>query len=156
MNDSNPPTEAGSGQPTATQPVQGAALAEDLYRLLRLKTNPICMKLFERVQDMEAVPKIRRPQAILTTDQVVGQAARLGFTVGVTAADLVGPQCGAVLGLVPQDAEWRSGKKLAGVWFATQEDAAAHQAAMHCVPYGKYTAMAVSPLASGRLTDPDI
>ena len=156
MNDSNPPTEAGSGQPTATQPVQGAALAEDLYRLLRLKTNPICMKLFERVQDMKAVPKIRRPQVILTTDQVVGQAARLGFTVGVTAADLVGPQCGAVLGLVPQDAEWRSGKKLAGVWFATQEDAAAHQAAMHCVPYGKYTAMAVSPLASGRLTDPDI
>ena len=152
----NGPMNAPSPNPTTPAHWDGAALCDDLYRLLRLKTNPICMKLFERVADMEAVPKIRRPKVILTTDQVVGQAARLGFTVGITAADLVGPQCGAVLGLVPQDAQWLSGKQLAGVWFATQEDAAAHQAAMHCVPYGKYTAMAVSPLASGRLTDPDI
>ena len=34
-----------------------------------------------------------------TTDQIVGQAARLGFTVGITVADLVGPQCSAVIGL---------------------------------------------------------
>ena len=27
---------------------------------------------------------------------------------------------------------------------------------MHCVPYGRFKAMAVSPLAAGRLPDPDI
>jgi len=134
----------------------GAAMSEDLFRLLRLKTAPIGMKLFERVEDMEAVPRIRRPSAVHTADQIVGQAARLGFTVGITAADLVGPQCGAVLGLAPQDAEWRAGKAFAGVWFATEADAAAHQQAMHCVPFGRYRAMAVSPLAAGRLADPDI
>ena len=147
MNAASPAT------PCATD---GAALTDGLQRLLRLKTTPIGMKLFERVEDMLAVPKIRRPQAIHTADQIVGMAARLGFTMGITRDDLVGPQCGAVLGLHPQDEEWRSGKAMAGLWFATVEDAGAHQRAMPVVPYGRYTAMAVSPLAGGRLEPPDI
>ena len=71
-------------------------------------------------------------------------------------ADLIGAQCGAVIGLSPQDDEWLSGKRMAGVWFKTQEDASLHQHAMDCVPYGRYSAMAVSPLTSGRLEPPDI
>ena len=102
----------------------GAALVDELNSLLRLKTTPIGMKLFERFEDMEAIPKIRRPASIHTTDQIVAQASRLGWTVGITAADLVGPQCGAVIGLHPQNDEWLSGQRMAGVWFATQADAA--------------------------------
>jgi hypothetical protein len=34
-----------------------------------------------------------------TLDQVVAQAARLGWTVGITSEDLVGAQCRAVVGL---------------------------------------------------------
>ena len=134
----------------------GATMAEDLLHLLRLKTHPIVMKLYERVEDMQAVPKIRRPGAVHTTDQIVGQAARIGLTVGITAEDLVGDQCRAVIGLAPQDETWQQGKPFVGVWFATAEDSAAHQKAMHCVPYGRYKAMAVSPLSAGRLVDPDI
>ena len=133
-----------------------AAIVDSLNRLLRLRTNPFGMKLFETVGEMEAIPRIRRPQSIHTTDQIVAQASRLGWTVGITRADLVGDQCGAVIGLHPQDAEWRSGKRYAGVWYATPADAANHQAAMHVVPSGKYAAMAVSPLTSGRLDPPDI
>ncbi len=144
MHENTPPT------------TDGVALTDQLFRLLRLKTTPVGIQMFERVEDMEAVPKIRRPNgAIYTTDQIVGQAARLGFTVGITAADLVGPQCATVIGLAPQNEEWQAGKPFAGVWFATEDDAAAHQRAMTCVPYGRYQAMAVSPLASGRL-NPDI
>lgn len=142
--------------PTPSPTIDGATLVDQLFRLLRLKTTPVGIQMFERVEDMEAVSKIRRPGgAIFTTDQIIGQAARLGFTVGITAADLVGPQCAAVIGLAPQNEEWQAGKPFAGVWFATEADAAAHQRAMHCVPYGRYQAMAVSPLASGRL-NPDI
>ena len=65
-------------------------------------------------------------------------------------------QCGAVIGLHPQDEEWLSGHRMAGVWFKTRDDASAHQHAMDCVPYGRYRAMAVSPLTSGRLDPPDI
>lgn len=143
-------------QAAAVERYNWPKLVETLNMLLRLKTTPIGMKLFERVEQMQAIPKVRRPAAIHTTDQIVAQAARLGFTVGITRADLVGAQCGAVIGLAPQDEEWLSGKHMAGVWFATIADSSAHQHAMDVVPHGKYQAMAVSPLASGRLDPPDI
>ena len=43
-----------------------------------------------------------------------------------------------------------------GVWYGTLEDSAAHQAAMSCASYGDYEALAVSPLTSGRIDNPDI
>ncbi len=140
--------------PTA---IDGAALADALLRLLRLKTPPVAMQMFAHADDMQAIERLRRPQGMVhTADQIVGQAARLGFTVGITADDLVGPQCSAVLGLSPRSEEWLRGEPMAGVWFATQEDSAAHQQAMTCAPYGRWQAMAVSPLASGRLPAPNI
>lgn len=131
--------------------------AQALERLLRLRAIPFGMKLYENVADMEAIPKIRRPNgSVHTLDQIVAQAARLGWTVGITATDLVGDQCRSVVGLGGQDDAWRSGKHMVGVWYATPEDARGHQAAMHLVPRDKYHALAVSPLASGRLAPPDI
>ena len=132
-------------------------LAAKLENLLKLRSIPFGMKLFERRAEMEAIPKIRRPKSVHTLDQLVAQAARLGWTVGVTAEDLVGAQCRAVVGLGrAKDDKWRSGKHMTGVWFSTLEDASAHQAAMHCVEDGRYEALAVAPLASGRLDPPDI
>jgi uncharacterized protein (DUF169 family) len=132
-------------------------IVADLEQLLKLRAIPFGMKLFENRADMEAIPKVRRPQAIHTLDQVVGQASRLGWTVGITAEDLVGAQCRAVVGLGgAKTDDWRSGRQMAGVWFSSMEDSAAHQAAMTCVPDGRYEALAVAPLASGRLDPPDI
>jgi uncharacterized protein (DUF169 family) len=127
-----------------------------LQSLLRIRTTPIGMKLFQTVEEMEAIPRIRRPDSIHTTDQIVGMASRLNWTVGITQDDLVGAQCGAVLGLHPQDDEWLSGDRMKGVWFETLEDSSAHQHAMDCVPFGTYAAMAVSPLSAKRLNPPDI
>ncbi len=131
-------------------------IVDELNRRLKLRATPIGMKWFDTVDEMEAVPKIRRPKDIHTADQIVGQAARLNWTVGLTVDDLVGTQCAAVLGLGRQDEEWRCGKQMSGVWFATDKDAAAHQEAMDVVAYGQYKAIAVSPLALGRLDPPDI
>jgi uncharacterized protein (DUF169 family) len=140
----------------ATERLDLPALGAQLERVLRLRSNPFGMKLFETEAEMAAIPRIRRPKSVHTTDQIVGQAARLGWTVGITAADLVGAQCKAVIGLGGQDEDWRSGKSMVGVWYATQPDSAAHQAAMSVVPVGRYQAMAVSPLSAGRLDPPDI
>ena len=137
-----------------------AKLTADLERLLTrvffAQSSP--MKLYEKpAEERRAIPRIRRPQSIHTFDQVVGQASRLGWTVGITAENLVGAQCRAVIGLGnAKDPEWRSGKHMVGVWYSTEADATAHQAAMNCVADGKYQAMAVAPLASGRLDPPDI
>src|SRR6185436_19155188 len=105
------------------------ALVDDLNALLRLKTTVIGMKLFERVEDMTAIPRIRRPKAVHTTDQIVSMGSRLGWTVGVTAQDLAGSQCRAVIGLTAQDEEWLSGKQYVGVWHETADDARARQEA---------------------------
>jgi uncharacterized protein (DUF169 family) len=131
-------------------------IVTDLNRFLRLRTTPIGMKMFENKTDMEAIPRIRRPSDIHTTDQIVGQACRNGWTVGITADDLVGAQCQAVIGLAPRSDEWLSGNNMAGVWFETKEESSKHQHAMDVVPYGTFEAKAVSPLASGRLSPPDI
>ena len=132
-------------------------LVAKLEGLLRLRSIPFGMKLFESVAEMEAIPEIRRPkESVHTLDQVVGQASRLGWTVGITTQDLVGDQCRSVVGLGGQDDKWYSGQHMVGVWYATPVDAAAHQKAMNVVPAGKYKALAVAPLVSGRLNPPDI
>ena len=124
-----------------------ARLASELEQVLKLRTPPIGMKLFESEGALAAIPKLRRPKAVHTMDQIVAQAARLGWTLGATAQDLVGEQCRAVIGLGGQDAAWYSGQAMTGVWFATVEDSARHQAAMEVVPAGRYEAIAVAPLA---------
>ena len=133
-----------------------AGMVADLNSLLRLKTTVIGMKMFARVDEMEAIPKIRRPTAVHTTDQIVSMASRLGWTVGITADDLVGAQCRAVIGLAPQDEKWLAGQSYVGVWHENAEDARKRQEALDVVPYGQYQALVVSPLASGRLNPPDI
>ena len=127
-----------------------------LNQYLRLRTTPIGMKLFTSKDDMEAIPRIRRPKAIHTTDQIVGMAARNGWTVGITVEDLVGAQCSTVIGLHPRSDDWLSGERMRGVWYQEAEDARAHQEAMDVVPGGQFEAMAVSPLTSNRLNPPDI
>ena len=134
----------------------GSEIVTALNQFLRLRTTPIGMKLFTSVEEMESIERIRRPRDIHTTDQIVGQASRNGWTVGITVDDLVGAQCSTVIGLSPRDDEWLSGDRMAGVWYADQAEASEHQAAMDVVQYGNYKAMAVSPLAAGRLNPPDI
>ena len=143
-------------QQTPPEAFDFAAMVADLNSLLRLKTTVIGIKMFATVDEMAAIPKIRRPSAVHTTDQIVSMASRLGWTVGITGEDLVGAQCRAVIGLAPRDEKFLEGKNYVGVWHGTAEDAQLRQEALDVVPYGQYQAMAVSPLTSGRLDPPDI
>src|SRR5271170_835570 len=143
-------------QQTPSETLDPVAMVADLNNLLRLKTTVIGIKMFTTVEEMTAIPKIRRPSAVHTTDQIVSMASRLGWTVGITADDLVGAQCRAVIGLAPQDDKWLAGQSYVGVWHGTAEDARKRQEALDVVPFGQYQALAVSPLSSGRLNPPDI
>src|SRR3954469_24577935 len=79
-----------------------ADLAEQLNQLLKLRTFPVGMKLFEDVAEMEAVPGLRRPAKgkTFSTCQLVTQARMAGFTLGVTTEN-VPPfsSCSSVIGL---------------------------------------------------------
>jgi uncharacterized protein (DUF169 family) len=143
-------------QQTSSETFDAAGMVADLNSLLRLKTTVTGIKMFASIEEMAAIPKIRRPTAIHTTDQIVSMASRLGWTVGITADDLAGAQCRAVIGLSAQDEKWLAGENYVGVWHGTAEDARKRQEALDVVPFGTYQAMAVSPLTSGRLNPPDI
>ena len=132
-----------------------SGIVEDLNRYLRLRTNPVGMKRFRTVAELEAVPKLRRPPAKVTLDQLVGQSRLMGLTLGVTADELAGAQCAVPVGLMPRGKDWLNSDLMAGVWFETPADAAAHQQAMDCGPEG-YAGLAVSPLSAGRLDPPDV
>jgi uncharacterized protein (DUF169 family) len=135
-----------------------ADIVAQLERYLKLRTFPIGMKRYRTADEMAAIPRVRRPDPAekLAMDQVVGQSRWMGWTIGITMDNLMGDQCGVVVGLHPRNKEWLSGERMNGVWYGTIDDAGAHQAAMSCPSYGEYEAVAVSPLTSGRLGNPDI
>ena len=133
--------------------------AEDLVELIKLRTFPFGMKLFENVDDMLSIKGLRTPSdgKFFTTCQLVTQVRTAGFTLGIVQNNLrPGSSCGANIGLevVPEDVS--SGQKMTGVWFGNQEAAAKHQAQMPRVEAGKYSGLASSPLRTGRLDPPDI
>ena len=130
-------------------------LSTALEGMLRLKTLPIGIKLFESEDEMLRVPRIRRLQNKATMCQVIYQARCIGWTVGVVADDFVGGNCATVIGLTTPEPDLMDGTKLTGVWFKEKVDAAKHQQAIPRVPVGKYHAAAFSPLGSGRLDPPD-
>ncbi len=134
------------------------AIVDDLVKYLRLKALPVGMKRFKSVEEMEAIRNIKRPDPLekLNTDQIVGQSRWIGYTIGVTMENLMGAQCGAVVGLHPRDEEFLSGNQFNGVWYSSLKDSAKHQAEMDCASDGNYKALAVSPLTSERLGNPDI
>src|SRR5579862_4076203 len=132
-------------QQLSSETFDAAGMAADLSSLLRLKTTVTDIKMFASVEEMAAIPKIRRPTAVHTTDQIVSMASRLGWTVGITAEDLEGAQCRAVIGLAPQDEKWLAGQAYVGVWHENAEDARKRQEALDVVPHGRYRALVVSP-----------
>src|SRR3954470_8207555 len=117
-------------QQTPPEAFDLAGMVADLNSLLRLKTTVIGIKMFATVEEMTAIPKIRRPSAVHTTDQIISMASRLGWTVGITGEDLVGAQCRAVIGLAPQDDKWLAGTNYVGVWHGTAEEAPQPQAGL--------------------------
>jgi uncharacterized protein (DUF169 family) len=93
---------------------------------------------------------------VFTTCQLVTQCRIAGLTLGIFSENLLpGGNCGAVVGLSELSEEYRSGRRMAGVWFENRAAAAAHQAQMPRVAAGRYKALVASPLLSGRLSAPD-
>jgi uncharacterized protein (DUF169 family) len=134
------------------------ALVDALNKFLRLRTTPVGMRRFRKESDLEGILRLRRPPAgdKLAFDQIVGQSRWIGYTLGITMDNLIGAQCGAVVGLHPRDDQFLSGKMSNGVWYGDLESSASHQREMSCAPYGEYEALVVSPLTSGRIDNPDI
>jgi uncharacterized protein (DUF169 family) len=158
MNDAPVPTDAPQSDRPHLDATAIADLAEQLDRLLKLRTFPIGMKLFEDKAAMEAVPGLRRPAKgkTFSTCQLVTQSRMAGFTLGITTENIPPfSSCSSVIGLDSPGEIYTSGRKMEGVWFENREAAAAHQAGMPRVE-PKYAGLAISPLRTARLDPPDV
>ncbi len=135
-----------------------ATLAADLRSRLRLRADPIALKLFERAEAIEQIQGLRRPEpgVRFSMCQLIGQTRWLGFTLGITHDNVMpNSNCGGVVGLNAPGQKYLDGSMFHGVWFATVEAARDHQAQMPRVPSGRYEALVAAPLAKGRLDPPD-
>ena len=146
---------------TPPEKIDGKMLADasaKLIDLLRIRTQPIGMRLFEDPADMNEIQGVRKPTEgfKFTMCQMVTQSRWYGFTLGITVDNTRGGNCGGVVGLNHPGEDFLSGDHMNGVWFGNKEASAAHQAQMPRVPDGKYNGLVVSPLRSARLDPPDI
>jgi uncharacterized protein (DUF169 family) len=134
------------------------AIVSVLRERMRLRSDPLALKLFESAEAMEAVPGLRHPKpgVHFSMCQLIGQARWLGWTLGATHDNVVAnSNCGGVMGLNEPGEKYLNGSMFHNVWFATVEAAREHQAQMPRVPAGKYVGVVAAPLAKGRLDPPD-
>ena len=137
--------------------MSGKELNNKLNEYLKLRTAPIVLKMLKSREELNQIPKCRRPDAEYTACQILAQAARLNWTIGFTAEDLFGVQCVGPFGLRNQEV-WGDWSYTVGAWVETVEDSFKHQSYIQHpnVENGLYDAVAVSPLAAERIQDPDI
>ena len=131
-------------------------VAQKFDYYLRLRTFSLALKLYDSAEEMEKVPKIKKPEWKATLCQLVTIARTFGWTVGATEEEFVSPYCPSVLGFCPPPESSTDGRQMHGIWFETQEEARNHQKAMQRIPLGKFKAIALAPLFQERIEQPDM
>ncbi len=112
---------------------------------------------FEQVEDMEAIPRSRRPRPFThSTRSWRSKLGSAGPSVSPATTSSEPNAAPSSDGATPRTINGKSGHNMVGACYSTSKDASLHQSAMNCVDDGKYQAMVVSPLSSGRLDPPDV
>jgi uncharacterized protein (DUF169 family) len=124
--------------------------------MLKLKTHIVGIQWFEKVEDMERIEKIRRPDCKQVFCQVITQARTIGWTLGVTLDNVINNTfCLAMLGLYERPKWMRDGTYKGPIWWERAEDAKKYEDSMPVIPSGKFNAVAIGPVFSEKIT-PDI
>ena len=73
-------------------------LSQDLDRYLRLATRPIAYKKFDKVEDLDSIPKLQRLDRVYMFCQLPSLARRMGWSIGITRENLT-ERCARLHGL---------------------------------------------------------
>ncbi|MDA8408047.1 MAG: DUF169 domain-containing protein [Deltaproteobacteria bacterium] len=130
-----------------TNDIKWSEWTRGMERLLRLKTFPVGLKLLENAEDLSNYKWIRKPTEKLSLCQLITIVRTFDWTIGGTAEDLATPGCASVLGLSQLDEFVTSGEMRSKVWLEKKQDAANCEAVMQRIPFGKYNAFILAPLA---------
>ena len=124
-------------------------------QLMRLKSFPVAFKMFERREELDQIPFMRRPGHKVTLCQMITLVRNFDWTVGVELDDFMNPTCPSILGLTEVPEANRDGTFRSIVWVKTKEDGRKYEASIPRLPLGKYEALAMAPLAY-KPFEPDI
>lgn len=131
-----------------------AELGEEIWKRLRLRTLPIGLRRLKTVEDMEAIPKIRRPEHQMFICQGTTLVRTHGWTLGLTREDALCCGFWDVGGFWPFDYDHWTRLEL-GYWQETAEDSRKHVDSMRKIPYDGYKALAIFPLSAQKV-EPDV
>ena len=130
-------------------------LVDQLKNYVRLSNPPVGMKWLRSREELEAIPKVRTHAKHQPPCVIVSHAVQFHWTSACLFENFHANYCRGIHGLFERDEKWHSGEMFRGIWIRDAEGARAHHAALNCVP-AEYYAVVASPLASGRLPEPDV
>lgn len=132
-----------------------AGLGRELQDTLRLKTNIVAYRRFEKAEELAGIGRAHRLRQLTTFCQLPFLARTMGVTIGVTRDDPLLPRCKRFFGLKEaSEADNRAeAAMLATTWFCSAEDGLKQLTESPHIPPGE--AIAISPLVKDRF-EPEV
>ena len=142
--------------------VEWKELAQEMNRLLRLKTHPIACKRLKKAEELNKIPGVQRPSPGFTFCQLPLLVRTQGMTIGMTRDDFeptakgtsLGWRCFRIQGLVPTTDEQVAleAESLTTLWFDNIEESKKQMDSYPVPPH--IEALVLAPLDSVTF-DPD-
>jgi uncharacterized protein (DUF169 family) len=132
-----------------------AEVSDELVKRLRLKTDPLAFRRFEKTEDLEAIKNVFHIPTQSTFCQAVHRARVQGLTVGIVKGDKVGDRCLRLFGVKPASEKSMEAEAtmLSTTWFKNPEEAMQQQRETPRVPVAE--AVALAPLAKEKF-EPEV
>jgi len=131
-------------------------VADRFEKLLRLRTFPIGLKLYENIEALDGISNLRTPTRRVLICQLTTLARTTGWTIGVTLEKLLGGSpCAAMVGFDERREIVREGTYRSEIWFESKEEGKKCEEVFPHLPAGEYRALVVGPIASDKF-DPDL
>jgi len=123
--------------------------------LMRLKSFPVAVKLFENKNEINDIPFIRRLDHKSTLCQLINLVRNFDWTVGAELDDFISVMCPSIIGLADIPDFMKDGTFRSIVWSKSRADGKKYENGIPRLPTGKYEAVAMAPLVYNPF-DPDI
>lgn len=132
-----------------------AELSEELKNLLRLRTEPVAFRRFEKAEELDKIKNVVRLQRGFTFCQVPFLVRVMGQTVGITKEDPIGDRCTRLHGLraATEKSMQAEAEMLSTTWFASPAEALQQQRETPRIPVGG--AICAAPLAKEKF-EPEV
>jgi uncharacterized protein (DUF169 family) len=127
----------------------------ELLRLLRLKTDPLAFRRFEKAEELDTIKNVYYIPTLTTFCQAVHRARVQGLTIGITKQGRMGDRCLRLHGVkqASEKSMRAEAAMLSTTWFGTADDAYQQQLETPRVPVAE--AVALAPLAKKKF-EPEV